>query len=134
MSGRLPKPLFEYTQEGKFVKEHVSSAAFARENNHATNIVSVKRKDYFILPNNNIVVKERLGRKGIIKLIRTIESPFIRINKPKVEEFTIECYNLKDELIATFRSEYHVRAFLGWTGNLPYKQHGTNGLLFKKVE
>jgi hypothetical protein len=133
MSGRLPKPLFEYTQDGKFVKEHVSSASFARENNHATNIASHKRKDYFILPNNNVVVKEKIGRTGITKLIRIIKSPFVRINKPKVEEFTIECYNLKDELIATFRSEYHLRALLNWTGELPYKQHGANGLLFKKA-
>jgi len=104
MSGRPKQKRYEYDQNGKFIKQ------FECENDIRKQYYSKdvgKRPlfggnkynyDYHILKNNNIIVKERIGRIGIKNLLRRINNDFVNISNEK----KINVYNLDNKIVASF--------------------------------
>jgi hypothetical protein len=116
MSGRPKQKRYEYNQDGKFIREYVCENDIRKEyyaedkgkrplfgttkTNHKGKVYSYNYS-YHILKNNNIIVKERIGREGIKNLIKHINNDFVKIyNKKK-----INVINLDNEIIASFISE-----------------------------
>jgi hypothetical protein len=56
----------------------------------------------------------KVGRDAIRLFVKKSNSPYIRKNQVKTSyvEREVECYNLEGEVIATFKSVYHLRALL----------------------
>lgn len=113
MSGRPKQKRYEYNQEGKFIREYecendIRKEYYSQDKGKrplfGTTRTNYKGKTYsytylyHILKNNNIIVKERIGRIGIKNLLRHINNDFVNISNKK----KINVINLDNEIIASF--------------------------------
>lgn len=101
MAGREKIKIFEYSKDGKFLKEYESISELRNKyfSNDRGKRPLIRKNEYSTLPNGNYISTYRLGRDKIEFLNRRSKSKFINIKK---SNSIIECYNLDNIKIATF--------------------------------
>jgi hypothetical protein len=102
MSGRAKQKVYLYGESGIFIRE------FQSEVEAATHFYGSKRplfqkKEHHLIGDYGILLKERIGRDNVKKLFRKINSPFITT---RANEKPVECLNLNNEVIATYKGAY----------------------------
>jgi hypothetical protein len=118
MGGRIPKKVYVYNDKGEFVNEFESSAEFAKNYNLTQNFMSIGNYNFLDLDinfvsKNTFVSYKKVGKSKIINFRKKINSPFVRKKKPEKKEQVIDVFNLNGELIASFRDDFYLKAFLG---------------------
>lgn len=109
-----PKALYQYDSKGKFIKKWKSYSDFKLEyygSKKRPLLINYKDINYQILPDNTLISTERIDRDKVIKIIKIYNSEYVP--KRELRNTTpIECYNLKEELLATFESEFALKVLL----------------------
>ena len=114
---RTKQEVHVYYENGSKHSTYKSETDFSVAFDLPLNYLSKKRKPRF---NENIVrihetdlyaSNEPVGRTRIKNYIRKLNSKFIKLKE--LDDKTINCYNLDNELIASFNSLFHLRALLG---------------------
>jgi len=118
MAGRIPKRVYVYNDKGEFINEFESSAEFAKIYNLTQNFMSIGNNnildvDINFVNENTFASYKRVGRSKIVNFRKKLNSPFVRKKKPEKKEQVIDVFNLNGELIASFKDEFYLRAFLG---------------------
>lgn len=108
MSGRKPIKVYQYDNNGKFLKVYNSisevRSEYFSEDIGKRPIFGSKdyNKDYTFLDDNTLIALNRIGRDAVKLLFKIRDSKYIPKRKIKKQE--IECYNLEGELLCTFTS------------------------------
>ena len=103
--GREKKPIYQYSEDGKFLQEYESITQL-REKYKITkgNMFGQGEyeRNYRKLPDGTYISTERLGRDGVKKIVR-IDSCEFCTTKYKTSKI-VEVYNLLGEKLAEFNS------------------------------
>lgn len=114
--GREAKPVHVYDETGKYVRTFESQAEFTKHYDISKPIMSQHKDEliYKIHYTEFYASNVKVGRDAIRLFVKKSNSPYIRKNEVKSNyvEKEVECYNLEGEVIATFKSVYHLRALL----------------------
>lgn len=114
--GRKKQKVFVYREDGSRYAEFESETEFADHFDVDKNFMSRKRKKQFgedivkIFDSGLYACNEPIGRVRARLYAKKINSKFLR--KRKETDREIGCYNLERELIATFKSKFHLMAFV----------------------
>lgn len=114
--GRKKQKVFVYREDGSRYAEFESETEFAKHFDVDKNFMSRKRKKQFgedivkIFDSGLYACNEPIGRVRARLYAKKINSEFVR--KRKETDREIGCYNLERELIATFKSKFHLMAFV----------------------
>lgn len=101
MSGKPKQKQYQYSSEGKFIKEFTSlSEVFEKYNLKKGNFYG--GKDYRLMPDNTYISHYRIGREKLKKQVRIDTCAYCNIEYSTSKK--IEVYNLKKEKIAEFRN------------------------------
>ena len=112
MAGRQPIPVYQYTAEGKYMTEWACMADVRR---HYYNKQEGKKPffqdakggytaKYNELPDGTYRTKSRIGREGLLKLLKWDKG--ICCKDCAEEKKVVEIYNLKGKKVANFRNPY----------------------------
>ena len=117
-SGRIPKRVYVYNDKGEFINEFFSSAEFSKHYNLSQNFMSIGNYDILdkeinFVNENTFASYKKVGRSRIITFRKKLKSPFVRKKLPTKKDQCIDVFNLNGELIASFRDDFYLRAFLG---------------------
>ena len=100
--GRKRQKVYQYDKEGKFIRSYETIADARKEfYNDVNGVYPMFRDgaDYHILPDDTVLVKERIGREGIVHMLNVINNPLV-YEEDDVKPFTI--YNISGEPVASF--------------------------------
>jgi hypothetical protein len=117
MPGYKKQKVHVYYEDGSKHSEHESEAAFAENFKVVPNYLSIERKFRFgedvvkIFETGLYASNEAIGRIRMCNYVRKINSKFIKLKD--TDDRKINCYNLDDELVATFKGLFHAKAFIG---------------------
>jgi hypothetical protein len=103
MAGKPAIKIFQYSNEGKYIKTFNSISEIHRE------YFNDSKYPFFVgvqnilekLPDNTIICKERLGRDKIKAILRRLSNPFI-LKDDRSNSNEIEVLNVDKIVIATF--------------------------------
>jgi hypothetical protein len=106
MSGRTKQKVYqyEYNTYGKFIKSYDSISEVRRIyffKDSGKRPLLANNTSYKILSDNTIISKERIGREGVVNIIKRENNKYINLGnliKP------VKVYNLDNKLIAEFIS------------------------------
>tara|TARA_R110000868_G_scaffold177798_3_gene416923 strand:+ start:3714 stop:4136 length:423 start_codon:yes stop_codon:yes gene_type:complete len=101
MSGRPKQKQYQYSKEGKFLKEY-DSLTNAENAYKLTKGNFYSGKEYRLMPDETFICNRRVGRDAIIKFYRIEKCPFCKKNDKRSK--TIEVFNLLGEKLAEFNS------------------------------
>lgn len=138
MAGKPKQKIYQYTEEGKFVKSYSSQTEVKIKYFNNPQYPLFVNIDYEII-NFDYFFKEKVGRNYVKKLHKMLNSIYVPKKKlNKVQPFQV--FNLKGDLLATFESDFAFAVLCGLslsTANAQIKKedqktpHGE--LIFKKV-
>lgn len=103
MSGRSKIEASEYDEKGKMI-QHFKSMAEVQEKHYNGEKYPLweKHDKIHFLQNGNYITRGVLGRNWLLKELDIINDPFkIKYNQ-RNPDCTVECYNLSNQLVATF--------------------------------
>jgi len=117
MGGRKKEKVFVYREDGSRYAEFDSEADFARHFDTDSNYMARERKELFgenivkVFNSGLYACNKPIGRQRIKKYALKINSKYIKLRTDKDRE--IGCFNLNNDLIATFKGIFYLRALLG---------------------
>lgn len=115
MAGRAKIKCYEYNSEGKYLQEYESQQEV--RNKYFSSDIGKRPllksgiEDYFKLQNGNFIANYRIGRDKLIKLER-IKNCIYCNDSGNIKNQEVEVYNLKNELIATFKNSHFTSVML----------------------
>jgi hypothetical protein len=109
MAGRLKIKCYEYNPEGKYLQEYESiqevRAKYFPDDLGKRPLLETGKEDYFQLDNENFIANYRIGRDNLRKLEKIRNCLYCSTNNNR-DDKEIEVFNLRGELIATFKNAY----------------------------
>ena len=135
-AGRKEIKVFVYYADGSRHSNFKNQTEFANHFSIDKNYLSTNRKIRFgedIVPIYEMdlyATNKPIGRDRVSLYVRKLKSTFIRKND--FEDFEIDCLNLEGEVIATFKSIFHLKALLGRDINISEKHNVRGELTFLK--
>lgn len=99
-AGRPKIPVFQYNKDGRFIQKWNCMNDVRREYyGEAQQPMFVQNRPYHVLPDNTMLVKERVGRKEIFRLYERINNPLI---VPEHRLKPLEILNIDGDVVAAF--------------------------------
>lgn len=145
MSGRVPIKVYQYDNEGKFLKTFNSMSEVRVQyfpNDIGKRPLFGSRdyiKDYTILNDNTLISLNRIGRQKVKFLFKLHDNKYVP--KKKIIKQEIECYNLAGDLLGTFTSIFAASILCNIPFAMVHKQLNRNtgtgqnrNLIFKYKE
>ena len=78
--------------------------------------------EYHVLPNGNILTKDRTGRKGIARILAFERSPYVNMRINKFDDKKVECFNLLGEKMCEFKNVSVASKVTGMSISLIYSR------------
>ena len=119
--GKLPIRTYEYTKSGEFVTSYFSMSDARQQ--HYSDYEGVYPlfvdDDYHVLPNSNILCKQRVGREGIREYNKRKASPYLTENwsKAVLKQKPISVVNVDGDEVARFANMHVAVHITGKTYN-----------------
>ena len=120
MSGRAKIKCYQYDFSGKYIQSWDSIAGV--RDRYYGNVVGKypifrDNSSYHILPDDTIILKERIGRDNIRRLIARLNNPLI-IDDNNLDQINI--LNMDGKVVATFANENIARELTAMTRSQMY--------------
>ena len=142
---REKKKVYEYDQEGTYLRSHDSVTDFGKLYGLEKNI-SKRRIEYkgvfYEFEDGRVFCLTRIGRKGVKLYKKFRRSPFVgnykAAYKAMTNGFKYEVYDLDGELMATFKSDWHLKLLTGVDVHSKFAKKNTpvttsNGMVIHRI-
>jgi hypothetical protein len=149
---RLKEKVYQYDQEGKFIKEWSSQSSvrayyysdkrgkypiFRNDLKGAARL----RSGLSFLPDGTIVTRKKIGKTGVMIYMRRYNNPYVErcLRHSEHVDSIIEVYNLDNEKIAEFKdvdiaSKMTGRSYSSIHSKVNSESHGRDGLKYKLIK
>jgi hypothetical protein len=146
--GRENMKVWEYSEDGKYLRNHESIAEFARLYNLDKNVTHrrVDLKDVFYeFEDGRVVSLKRIGRVGVALYKEYVRSPFVGTPKShhsaRGNGYMYEMYDLDGDIMAIFQSDWHLEILTGINVHSKFDRKDNdkpvkmeNGIVIKRID
>jgi hypothetical protein len=146
--GKESMKVYEYDEDGKYLRYHESIAEFARLYNLDKNVTHNRvecKSVFYSFDDGRVASLKRIGRVGVMIYKEYVRSPFVGVQKShhdsKGNGNIYELYDLDGDIMAIFQSDWHLKLLTGidvYTkfsnkkNNDPVKMG--NGIIIKRID
>jgi hypothetical protein len=123
MAGREKIPCFQYSINGEYIKKYNSISEFRDEyfsEQDGKQPLFHKGQEMYIMPDETVVCKHRIGRENVKKLVKISTNKLIAPYESKTAKKPIELFNIVGEKIAEFENIRTMSILMDITKNTAY--------------